>query len=47
MSVLWGVPDVPSANIGTAAIMIGERAADLVCSARRTFLSPGSTRTGE
>jgi choline dehydrogenase len=40
------MPDIVSANTNTAAILIGEKAADLVKGASRTPLSPGNVQVG-
>ena len=40
------MPDIVSANTNTAAIVIGEKAADLVRNTSRAPLSPGNVRVG-
>ena len=40
------MPDIVSANTNTAAILIGEKAADLLRTAAPTPVSPGNVRVG-
>ena len=42
---VWG-PDIVSANTNTTAILIGEKAADLVRSEAAVPVSPGNVRVG-